>query len=103
MGGLVITDRVPAPSYEFEMLNTTAAGVIDEETGEPGQKTLFLHYRVRARARLQKGSVSHPRHIRLVVYLTGRDTYVDCVARPISGWPFEKQETPPPQSAHTPG
>lgn len=49
MGGLVITERVPAPSYEFEMLNTTAAGVIDERAGKPGEKTLFLHFNVRAR------------------------------------------------------
>lgn len=47
MGGLAITERVPAPSYEFEMVNKTTAEVIDVQTGELGEKSLFLHYRVR--------------------------------------------------------
>lgn len=48
MGGLAIIDRLPAPSYESEMIRKNTGGIIDEEMGKRGvgEKTLYLHYKV---------------------------------------------------------
>lgn len=45
----MVKDRVPAPSYEFEMINKN--GTFQNFEGERGgtaveEKTLFLHYKV---------------------------------------------------------